>query len=384
MRFELAGLTAVELALQAEVRGFLERELPRGSFEPALGMGAGPDREFSKKVAARGWVGMALPVEFGGHARSPVERFVVIEEMLRWGAPIGYHKFADRQTGPLIARLGTEEQKWFFLPRICRAELSFCLGMSEPESGSDLSSVLTRAVRVAGGWRVSGTKIWTTGAHYSEWMMALVRTSVEEDRHRGLTQMIVDLRDRGVTVSPIPFLDGTSEFNEVVFDEVFVPDDRVLGTVGNGWAQIGSELALERSGPDRWLSTYLLVEQFLREHAMAELDGADLEFLGGVTARWWGLRQMSLSIARMVEHGREPAAEAALVKEMGTRFEQDLIEGVRRLAKVEPSLESASLHERLLARAILVSPSFTIRGGTIEILRSVAARSLRVRKTDDI
>jgi hypothetical protein len=379
VRFEFTELTDAELQLQSDVRAFLADELPRGTFEPALGMGAGPNREFSKRVASRGWVGMALPIEYGGHDRSPVERFVVIEEMLRWGAPIGYHKFADRQTGPLIVRLGTEEQKREFLPEICAAELSFCLGMSEPDAGSDLSSVATRAFEAPGGWRVNGTKIWTTGAHYSEFMMALVRTSIEPNRHSGLTQMIIDLRSRGVTISRIPFLDGTAEFNEVVFDDVFVPASRVLGEVGNGWAQIGSELALERGGPDRWLSTYLLVEQFLREHRSSELDAADLEFIGSAVARWWGLRQMSLSIARLVERGVEPAAEAALVKELGTRFEQDLIDGVRRLIAAEPSLGSASQLERLFARAILVSPSFTIRGGTIEILRSIASQAFRRR-----
>jgi 3-oxocholest-4-en-26-oyl-CoA dehydrogenase alpha subunit len=375
VRFEFAELTDAERVLQGEVRQFLERELPRGSFEPALGMGAGADREFSKKVAARGWIGMALPVAYGGHARSPVERLVVTEEMLRWGAPVGYWYIADRQSGPLIARVGTEAQKREFLPAICRAELSFCIGMSEPGSGSDLSSVATRGTRVPGGWRVSGTKLWTTGAHYSEYMVALIRTSLEDDRHRGLTQMIIDLRTLGVRISPIPFLDGTSEFNEVVLDEVFVPDEQVLGGIGKGWSQIGSELALERSGPDRWLSTYLLVEQFLREHPSTHLDSADLEFLGSVTARWWGLRQMSLSIARMVERGYEPAAEAALVKEIGTRFEQELIDGVRRLFASEPSLAASGLFERLLARAILVNPSFTLRGGTVEILRSVISRA---------
>jgi hypothetical protein len=375
--FEFDEPTQEELILQSEVRDFLERELPRGSFEPGLGMGAGPNREFSKKLAARGWVGMALPTEYGGRNRSPVERFIVIEELLRWGAPVGYHKFADRQTGPLIARLGTEEQKRRFLPAICRGELCFCIGMSEPDSGSDLSSVATRAVKAQGGWRVRGTKIWTTGAHYSDWMLALVRTSVHNDRHKGLSQMMIDMQNPQVEVSRIPFLDGTAEFNEVRLNDVFVPDDRVLGVVGNGWDQIRSELALERGGPDRWLSTYLLVEQFLREHDDAELDSGGLEFLGSVTARWWVLRQLSLSVARMVQQGREPAIEAALVKEMATRFEQDLIDGVRRLVNLEPSLDSSSLLERLLARSILVSPSFTLRGGTIEVLRSVASKGLR-------
>jgi alkylation response protein AidB-like acyl-CoA dehydrogenase len=376
MRFEFTELTPAERALQADVRAFLAEELPRGSFEPGLGMAARPDREFSRRLAARNWVGMALPAEYGGADRSPVERFVVVEELLRWGAPVGYHWFADRQSGPLIARVGTSEQKQRFLPAICRAEVSFCVGMSEPDAGSDLASVKTRAVRVEGGWSVSGTKLWTTGAHYHDWMIALVRTSDEGDRHRGLSQVLIDLHDTRVQANPIPFIDGTADFNEVVLDEVFVPDTQVLGEVGNGWAQVNAELALERAGPERWLSTYLLVEQLLREHPAPD-DPLTLAFLGEVTSRWWGIRQLSLSIARMVERGVEPSAEAALVKEMGSRFEQEVLDGAGSLLDLEPSPSAASLLERLVANAVLTGASFTVRGGTIEILRSVAAKALR-------
>jgi alkylation response protein AidB-like acyl-CoA dehydrogenase len=377
IEFEPTELTEDEIALQACVRAFLERELPRGTFEPALGMAAPIDQDFSKKLAAQGWIGMALPVEHGGHDRSPVERFVVAEELLRWGAPIGYHWFADRQIGPLIARVGTDEQRREFLPSICAAESSFCLGMSEPDAGSDLASVACRADAAPGGWRLNGTKVWTTGAHHHRWMVALVRTSSNAERHEGLSQVIVDLHAPGVTVNPIVFLDGTADFNEVVFEDVFVPARRTLGTVGHGWRQVNAELALERSGPERWLSTYLLVEQLLRERDLLGVGDAALEVVGAAIAQWRGLRQLSLSIARMVEQGREPGAEAALVKELGTRFEQDVVLAVRQLVDVEPSLASKSLFVRLLARAVLTGPSFTIRGGTIEILRSIVGKALQ-------
>jgi len=378
IRFEPTELTAGELALQREVREFLATELPRGSFEPGLGMAGRTDVGFSKRLAARGWVGMSLPTEYGGGDRSAVERFVVAEELLRWGAPIGHHWVADRQSGPLIARYGTAEQKARFLPAICRGEIGFCIGMSEPDSGSDLASVRTRATRTDGGWLVNGTKIWTTGAHEHAWMIALVRTSDEESRHAGLSQLLVDMRAPGLTVSPIPFLDGSADFDEVVFDDVFVPDADVLGQVGNGWAQVQSELALERSGPDRWLSSYLVLEQFLREHPDV-VDDALVELVGAATARWWGLRGLSLSVARTIDGGGSPVVEAALLKEMGTRFEQDLLEGLRRLVAIEPWPESSSQFERLLANAILTAPAFSIRGGTNEILRTVAAKGLRER-----
>src|SRR5215472_14279592 len=377
MRFEPTELTATELALQKDVRDFLAADLQRGTFVPGLGMGAARDPGFSRKLAERGWVGMALPRRYGGGDRTAVERFVVVEELLRWGAPVGHHWVADRQTGPVINRFGTEAQKQRFLPPICRGELSFSIGMSEPNSGSDLASVQTRAARADGGWRLNGTKVWTSGAHVNDWFIVLCRTSDEPDRHAGLSQLLVDLRSEGLRVSPIPFLDGTLHFNEVTLTDVFVPDELVLGQVGMGWAQNTSELAHERGGPDRWLSTYLVVEQFLREHAGTELGDRAWALLGEATARWWGLRQLSLSVARQIDRGEAPSAESALVKEMGTRFEQDVLAAVQRLVDLEPSPDASSPFERLLVRAVLTAPSFTIRGGTNEVLRSVAARGLR-------
>lgn len=376
MRFEATVLTEAEVALQREVRDFLDAELPPGSYPPGLGMGAASDPAFSRKLARRGWVGMALPRRYGGGERGAVERFLVVEELLRRGAPVSYHWVADRQTGPVISRFGTEAQKERFLPAICRGELAFSIGMSEPDAGSDLASVKTRAARVEGGWLLNGTKIWTSGAHRNDWFIVLCRTSDEPDRHQGLSQMLVDLRSDGLRVSPIPFLDGTEHFNEVALRDVFVPDELVLGAVGAGWAQNTSELAYERGGPDRWLSTYLVVEYFLRERVGNPPGERAALLLGDATARWWGLRQLSLSVARKIDQGQAPSVESALVKEMGTRFEQDVLARVQQVVDLEPSPGSASLFERLLATAILTSPSFTIRGGTNEILRSVAARGL--------
>ena len=378
MRFAPTELTAAELELQADVRDFLATELPPGSYDRALGMGAGKDKDFSRKLAERGWVGMALPKEYGGHDRTAVDRFVVVEELLRHGAPVGYHWVADRQTGSIINRFGTDEQKERFLPPICRGELGFSIGMSEPDSGSDLASVASRATRAEGGWLLNGTKVWTSGAHENDWFVVLCRTAPLEDgnKHQGLSQLLVDLTSPGLEINPIPFLDGGHHFNEVVMTDVFVPDELVLGELGMGWAQNTSELAYERGGPDRWLSTYGVVEEFLREHDGTPLGVEAREMLGWATARWWTLRNLSLSVARMIDDGAAPSVESALVKEMGTRFEQDITERVLQLVDLEPSPSSASLFERLLAAAVLTGPSFTIRGGTVEILRSVASKGL--------
>ncbi|MBQ0925594.1 acyl-CoA dehydrogenase family protein [Saccharopolyspora endophytica] len=379
MEFVPTALTRAEEELRAEVREFLAAELPP-DHRPGLGMAAGHDPEFSLKLAQRGWVGMAIPPEYGGHGRSAVDRFVVIEELLAAGAPFGAHFVADRQTGPTLLRFGTEEQRQRFLPKICAGECWFSLGMSEPESGSDLASVRTTATKTEGGWFVNGTKIWTSGAHHNHYFAVLLRTSADTgDRHAGLSQLIVDLSAPGVKISPIPFLDGTHHFNEVLLDGVFVPDDMVLGEVGSGWNQVTSELAYERSGPDRYMSPFTPFREYVRERlrAAGELSPADAELVGRLTARYWTIRQMSLSVARSIDRGGAPAIESALVKDIGTTFEQEVIEVLRKAADTELDPQRGSLFEQLLSQAILTGPSFTLRGGTTEVLRSVAAKGLR-------
>ncbi|MEO6955844.1 MAG: acyl-CoA dehydrogenase family protein [Antricoccus sp.] len=376
MKFTPTVLTSEEEQLRADVREFLAAELPPG-FRPGLGMGAGSDREFSKKLAARGWLGMAVPKEYGGQARTAVDRFIVTEELLSAGAPLNAHFVADRQTAPTIMKFGTEEQRRYFVPKITAGELSFSLGMSEPDSGSDLSSVRTAATKVEGGWLINGTKVWTSGAHQNDYFAVLCRTApIDGDRHNGLSQLIVDLHADGVTINPIPFLDGGHHFNEVVLEDVFVPDDRVLGELGSGWMQVTSELAFERSGPDRFLSTFGLLKHFLAEHEPASLSSEQQRMVGQLTARYWTIRQLSLSIARTIDDGGAPAIEAALVKDIGTKFEQQTIALIRDVVDIELDLQHGSLFELLLAEATLSGPSFTLRGGTTEVLRSIASKGL--------
>jgi alkylation response protein AidB-like acyl-CoA dehydrogenase len=377
--FAAVELSAGERQLQAEVIEFLRTELPRGSFRPNLGMNAAKDPAFSGKLGERGWLGMALPTEYGGHDRSAVDRFIVVEQLLRWGAPIGHHWVADRQSGPVIAKFGTEAQKRRFLPAIASGELSFCIGMSEPDSGSDLASLSTRATRDGDGWVLEGTKIWTTSAHEHDWVIVLCRTSSRDevdDKRQGLSQFIVDMKSPGLTATPIAFIDGSADFCEVVLDQVFVPDDMVLGEIGQGWSQNTSELAYERGGPDRWLSTYLLVEELLRRDG-AHASGELLDLLGEAAANYWVLHNLSLSVARSIDDGGAPAIESSLVKEMGTRFEQDVVTAVLAYLDEPSNTADDSIFGRLLVTAALTQPSFTVRGGTNEILRSVASKGLR-------
>ncbi|GAB3573221.1 acyl-CoA dehydrogenase family protein [Amycolatopsis endophytica] len=367
-------LTGDELRLQSEVRSFLDERLPAGSYPVQLGIG-GCDPAFSRDLARRGWVGMAISRQYGGHGRSAVDRLVVVEQLLARGAPVAYHWIADRQSGPMIERHGSEAQKRELLPGIARGELSFSIGMSEPDSGSDLASLRSRAQWRSDRWVLNGTKIWTTGAAQATHILGLFRTS--EDRYGGLTQFIVGCDTPGVTISPIVFIDGSSEFCEVSFEDVELGDEHRLGEPGAGWAQNTGELVLERGGVDRWMSMFPVIEHWASE--LAPEDSAAQADLGTITARMWALRGLSLSIARLVDEGGSPVTEAAMVKELATRWEADCVRLVARHLGRAPDPTSPDPWEALLARAVLVSPSWTIRGGTNEILRSVVAKGLARR-----
>ncbi len=373
LRFELRDAPPGSAALRREVRAFLAGQ-GRGWPPEVRGRSwMGFDRDFSRAVGARGWIGMTWPQRYGGHERSAMERYVVLEEMLAAGAPVGAHWIGDRQSGPLILRLGTEAQRKRVLPAIARGEAAFCIGLSEPDSGSDLASLRTRAERVpGGGWRLNGRKVWTSFAHRCDWMIALVRTApAEKDgpRHAGLSQFLVDLRLSGIAIRPIRELTGEDSFNEVTFDDVLLPGDALIGREGEGWAQATSELAFERSGPDRILSSFPLL-------AAALEVAPDPVPIGRMVARLATLRAMSFAVAGMLEDGKSPAREAALVKDVGNSYEQSVPERVRELIDVAEAPEAL---RRLHAYVTQVAPSFSLRGGTREILRGIIARELGLR-----
>ncbi len=381
----VASLPASTGELRSSVREFLAAERAAGRFVPACDAWlSGWDESFSRRLAARGWIGMTIPPEHGGHGRSALDRYVVVEEVLAAGAPVAAHWVSDRQVAPNLLRFGTEELKQRYLPAIARGECYFAIGLSEPDAGSDLAAVRTAGTRVDGGWSVSGVKVWTSGAHRAHALIALVRTSPPEgrQRHAGLSQLLIELDQPGVTIRPIISMTGEHHFNEVTFTEVFVPDAQVVGAVGEGWAQATSELAYERSGPERLLSTFVLLDavtgQLAAAGAGADLDDRAAEALGRVTSRLWACRQMSLAVAGALAAGEAPDIAAALVKDVGTQLENEIIEVARTLAAVEPE-PGAPGYAGLLAHAVLHAPGFTIRGGTNEILRTVVARGLGLR-----
>ncbi len=368
-------------ALRGDVRAFLAEEIADRSPQQRGRSWGGFDAEFSRKMGARGWIAMTWPKRYGGHERSALERYVVLEEMLAAGAPVGGHWVADRQSGPLLLRVGTEEQKQDILPRIAAGECYFCIGMSEPDSGSDLASVRTRASAVQGGFLVNGTKVWTSNAHRCHYMILLCRTGDKgEERHAGLTQFLVDLKniDSGLDIRPILDLSGEHHFNEVVFTDMFLPEEAVLGSLGSGWAQVTSELAFERSGPERFLSSFTLLIELTRAIGPAPSERAAIA-LGRLVAHVLTLRRLSRSVAGMLQAGQNPAVQAALVKDVGTSFEQEIPEIARMLIAAEPDTESTQNFLAVLAHTILHAPSFTLRGGTREILRGMIARGLGLR-----
>jgi alkylation response protein AidB-like acyl-CoA dehydrogenase len=355
-----------------QIRRFLSRD--PAAQTPRADCWSQFDAGFSRRLAEEGLLGLTWPKQYGGQERSALERFILLEELLAAGVPVAAHWISERQVGPLLLRYGTEAQKEAYLPAILRAELFFCIGLSEPDSGSDLASLRTRADRTEGGWIVNGRKIWTSNAHRSHFMVLLCRTSPGSQRHQGLSQLIIDMKSAGLTIRPIPNISREHEFNEVTFDDVFVPEDRLIGSEGNGWEQVTSELAFERSGPERFMSSFVLLRQ-LRQ------SGHQLppEMLGELTGRFMALRSLSISVAAMLDEGKLPNLEAALVKELGSRLEQDIGEALLNCLDAMPDPDSAASYERLLAQNLLHAPSYSIRGGAREILRGIIARGLGMR-----
>lgn len=366
--------------LRGEVRGFLADELKDFPTWKRAYTWMGSDPDFSRKVGERGWIGMTWPERYGGGERTSFERYVVLEEMLAAGAPVAAHWIADRQSGPLLLKYGTEEQRREILPGICRGEVYFCIGMSEPDSGSDLASVRTRAEPDGGGWRINGTKLWTSGAAGAHYMIALVRTSVAEKKHQGLSQFLIPLQNRDdVSIRPIRDLAGNDHFCEVTFEDTRVDADALIGEEGGGWGQVMAELAYERSGPERYLSCQPLLEGLARHLGPAPSERARIT-IGKQVAHLATLRQMTLSLAGLLERGENPALEASVTKDLGGGFEQDLPGIVQGLVADEPRTDDdGSDLQQLLAHLTQNAPSFSLRGGTREVLRGIIARGLGLR-----
>jgi acyl-CoA dehydrogenase len=363
-------------ALRSEVRAFLAEQMAGMPVAQRVRNWSGSNPAFTRAMAARGWIGMTWPRRYGGHQRSSLERYVVLEEMLAAGAPVGAHWVADRQSGPLLMRFSPDVLAPRYVPRIARGEAYFCIGMSEPDSGSDLASIRTRAVRSGDGWVINGRKVWTSRAHHAHHMIVLVRTGERGDnKHAGLSQLLLDMDTPGLTVRPIVNQLNEHDFNEVTFDDVVVPHDRLIGTEGEGWKQVGAELAFERSGPERYLSSTQLLLEML--NAADADDPRHAVALGRVVAHYATMRQMSLGVAGMLARGENPALAAALVKDQGALVEQAMPDIAHDL--FGGAIDPGSSLEQALRYTTLAAPSFSLRGGTREILRGIIAKGMDLR-----
>lgn len=380
-RFPHVEMPPEATQLREEVRAFLAAELQSGGYTPTADCwAAGMDPAFSKKLAQQGWLGMTWDKKYGGHGRSFLERYVVTEELLAAGAPVMAHWIADRQSGQQIINHAQPHVRDEIVPRIVAGDCFCAIGMSEPNTGSDLASVATKAEKVKDGWRVTGRKIWSTGAHGCDYMITLLRTSPLDTsaRHKGLSQFLIDLKSPGVEIRGIADIAGDVHFNETVFEDVFVPDSHVLGEVGGGWKLVVGELALERSGPERFLSSFIVLQEAMRL-LINNPSEQTREILGQLVAKIKTFRRMSLGIAGLLQEGQSPETEAALVKDMATNFERELLEKLRRILPENTIASSEGLLPVLLRDGILRVPSSTLRGGTNEVLKGMIARQLGMR-----
>ena len=368
-------------SLRLEVRGFISECINNNEFVPAADSWVfAADLEFSRKLGSKGWLGMSFPEQYGGNERTALERYVVTEELLASGAPVAAHWIADRQSGSQILRYGTEKQKSSIIPKISSGECFFAIGMSEPDSGSDLASVKTKATKTATGWNLEGRKIWSTGAHLCNYMIVLARTGSpsEKNRHEGLSQFLVDLSLPNVNIKGIPDMTGQRHFNETLFDNVQLSEDALLGEEGKGWSQVVGELALERSGPERFLSHFTLLDRFINEFRNKLLKSGS-NIIGKLIAELQTLRRMSFSIASMLQNGESPETQAAFVKELGNKFEKTMIETLREFSNIIPLYEWPNQLQNLFEDATLRIPSNSLRGGTTEIMKGIIARQLGLR-----
>lgn len=323
----------------------------------------GSDRRFSVDMAERGWIGMTWPVEHGGHGRSTLERFVVVEQLIATGAPIAASWFADRQIGPTLLQYGTDDQRDRWLPRIISGQDMWSIGMSEPDAGSDVSAIRTRAVRDGDDWIVSGQKIWTSGAAEADWIYLVARTDPDAPPHKSLSEFVVAMDSPGVTVKPIRDMTDNQHFCEVFFEDVRVPGDHLVGTPNGSFSQIMRQMEHERGGIDRLVSNRSLYDLAIEtgrkngtlDDPLIRQDLARAETIYRV-ARHMVLREVV---------GQAPAGWSAITKTLATEFEVFIAELCGRLMGTDSLLWNRT------SRNICYAPGYTIMGGTTLILRNI-------------
>ncbi|MBI4267066.1 MAG: acyl-CoA dehydrogenase family protein [Chloroflexi bacterium] len=368
-----------------EVRRFLEAEIRLGTFKPGCDAWiTGYSAEFSRKVAARGWIGLTWPKEYGGQARSYMDRLVLTEELLRYGAPVACHWFADRQVGASIIVFGDEAQKRDILPKIIRGEAFFAIGMSEPEAGSDLASLKTGAMEDGDSFIIDGQKVWTSGATYKNYIYLVARTDSTVPKHKGISEFVMRLDLPGVTIRPLVDMAGGSHFDEVFFDNVRIPKSSLIGEKNHGFQQILAQLDYERSGIERIMANYPLYDALLRYCQEATRQGKPLcqqplirQRLAQLEVDFEIGRLLIYRVAAVMDEGNPPNYEAAVAKDFGTAFEQRLANTAMDILGLYGQLIEGSRHvpmRGLAPESYLMCRGYTLMGGTTEILRNIIAQ----------
>ncbi len=324
----------------------------------------GFSEEFSKVLAENGWIGMTWPTEFGGGGRPNIERMIMGEEMISVGAPIAASWFADRQMGPGIIAYGSADQQAEFLPGMLSGETTWCIGMSEPDSGSDLASLKTSAERDGTDWVINGQKIWTSFAAVADYCYLIGRTSSEGPPHRGVSEIIVPMDLPGIEVRQIKDMTTNEHFCEVFFTDVRVPVENLIGVEGDAFKQTMSQLEHERGGIDRLVSNKPLYEA-----AIAAADTDDPLVRQEIAQLEIGYRLGRLLVYREALK-QAPAGFSAATKCFCTEHEQRVADFAAR------QLGMAATADAALAKAINYAPAYTIMGGTSNVMRNILGERL--------
>ncbi len=330
----------------------------------------GHDEALARELGARGWIGMTWPVEEGGGGRRPLERFVVFEALIAGGAPIAAMWFADRQMGPSLLQYGSPEQRRRWLPGILAGTSMWAIGMSEPDNGSDVAGLRTRAVRDGADWVVNGQKVWTSGAAMADWLYLVARTDPDARPHRGLSEFVLDMGSPGIEVRPIIDATGNRHFCEVVLTDVRVPGDCLIGEENASFGQVMHQMEHERGGIDRLVSNRLLYEDLRRS---GWLDSSDPLVRQELAALETGYRIGRLLVLRETL-GQAPPSFSAATKTFCTELEQRVAAVAARAAGARATLwdPDGGLASRI-ARAVCYAPAYTIMGGTTNITRNIIA-----------
>ena len=361
-----------------EVHEFIEEELRQGSFEKRSNYFLETSSpEFSRKLAAKGWLGLTWPKEYGGAAKTYVDKAILMEELLKYQPPLMFHLFAERQIGPALMHYGSEELKREFLPKIVNAEISVCVGISEPDAGSDVGSISTSAVEEGDYYIVNGQKTWTTNAHNSDYIWLVAKTDPDRPKYKNLSEMIVDLKLPGITVSPLYNMIGVHCFNEVFFDNVKVHKKYFVGEKNKGFYQILSQVDYERAGLERLMQNYPVLEAlrtYVKQNKSS--DSLILDQMAQLEIEFKVGKLLCYRVAWTIDQGIIPNREAAISKCFSTRFEQRLGDAATRIlgefGQVIPGCPEAPFNGDI-AESYLWSPSYTIQGGTTEVLKGIIA-----------